>query len=128
VSAAAQPTSKRASARIGAADVFVGDAERVTVSTARKVVRFAVGTVSFPFELATTTLRILRLTEELLEEVVYLLRSTRPIVDGVSSAYRGGHLDPVFRTLGQLQQSANVIAFVWTPIDAVRGVIAPRRP
>jgi hypothetical protein len=67
----------------------------------------------------------LRLTEQLMEETVLTLRAARPVLEGVSTAYQAGHFDPLFRTIGQIQQSANAIAFVWTPIDVVRGVVAP---
>jgi hypothetical protein len=105
--------------------IRMADAGRAAVSTAQLSVRFAIGTVTFPVEVATSTLNILRLTEQLMEELVYTLRAARPLIEGVGSAYRAGHFDPVFKTIGQIQQSANAIAFVWTPIDAVRGVITP---
>jgi hypothetical protein len=75
-----------------------------------------------PIEVARTTFNILRLTEELLEEVVFLLRSMRPVVGAVSTAQQADNFDMVFRTLEQIQNSAR------TPTGVVRSVLATVRP
>ena len=85
-------------------------------------VRVAACTVTVPIEVARTTFNILRLTEELLEEVVFLLRSMRPVVEAVSTAQQTDNFDTVFRTLEQIQHTARA------PIGAVRSALAPVRP
>jgi hypothetical protein len=78
-----------------------------------------------PFELAVTSVNILRNTEALLGELVFHLRALRPAVAAASQAYADGHFDPVFKTFGQIQQGTDAIAFVWAPLTAVRDVIVP---
>ena len=102
---------------------LIGDTRRKVASAAGRSVRVAVSTVAVPIEVARTSLNILRLTEELLEEVVFLLRSMRPVV--VSTAHQADHVDTVFRTLEQIQHSADAIAR--TPIGVVRSVLGKER-
>jgi hypothetical protein len=87
--------------------------------------RFAVATVSVPIEVASTSLSILRLTEELLEEVVFLLRSIRPVVSAVNTPRQADRFDTVLGTLEQVRQSADTITR--TPIRMVRSVLKPVR-
>ena len=101
---------------------LIGDTRRKVASAAGRSVRVAISTVAVPIEVARTSLNILRLTEELLEEVVFLLRSMRPVVEAVSTAPQADNFDTVFRTLEQIQNSAR------TPIGVVRSVLAPVRP
>ena len=101
---------------------MIEDTCQKAVGVAGGPVRVAVGTVSVPIEVARSTFNILRLTEELLEEVVFLLRSMRPVVEAVSTAQQADNFDTVFRTLEQIQQSAK------TPMGVVRSVLAPVRP
>jgi len=91
------------------------------VGMAGRPVRVAACTVTVPIEVARTTFNILRLTEELLEEVVFLLRSMRPVVEAVSTAQQADNFDTVFRRLEQIQQAR-------TPIGVVRSALAPVRP
>ncbi len=101
---------------------------RKVATAAEGPVRVAVCAVTVPIEVAKTSFHILRLTEELLEEVVFLLRTMRPVVEAVSTTQQSDNFDTVFRTLEQIQQSADAIAR--TPIGVVRSVFAPavRRP
>jgi hypothetical protein len=101
---------------------MIEDTCQKVVGAAGRPVRVAVCTVTVPIEAARTTFNILRLTEELLEEVVFLLRSMRPVVGAVSTAQQAGNFDTVFRTLEQIQNSAR------TPVGVVRSVLAPVRP
>jgi hypothetical protein len=101
---------------------MIEDTCQKAVGAAGRPVRVAVCTVTVPIEVARTTFNILRLTEELLEEVVFLLRSMRPVVGAVSTAQQSDNFDTVFRTLEQIQNSAR------TPIGVVRSVLAPVRP
>jgi hypothetical protein len=91
------------------------------VAVAGVPVRVAACTVTVPIEVARRSFNILRLTEELLEEVVFLLRSMRPVVEAVSTAQQADNFDTVFRRLEQIQQAR-------TPIGVVRSVLAPVRP
>nr|GLK38748.1 hypothetical protein GCM10017611_56180 [Rhodococcus wratislaviensis] len=99
---------------------------RKVATAAEGPVRVAVCAVTVPIEVAKTSFHILRLTEELLEEVVFLLRTMRPVVEAVSTTQQSDNFDTVFRTLEQIQQSADAIAR--TPIGVVRSVFAPARP
>ena len=101
---------------------LIGDTRRKVASAAGRSVRVAISTVAVPIEVARTSLNILRLTEELLEEVVFLLRSMRPVV--VSTSHQADHFYTLFRTLEQIQHSADAIAR--TPIGAVRSILAGR--
>jgi hypothetical protein len=101
---------------------LIGHTRRKVASAAGRSVRVAVSTVAVPIEVARTSLNILRLTEELLEEVVFLLRSMRPVV--VSTAHQADHFDTLFQTLEQIQHSADAIAR--TPIGVVRSILAGR--
>ena len=101
---------------------LIEDTCQKAVAVAGGPVRFAVCTVSVPIEVARTSFNILRLTEELLEEVVFLLQSMRPVVKAVSTAQQADQFDTVFRTLEQIQLSAQA------PIGVVRSVLAPVRP
>jgi hypothetical protein len=101
-------------------------------STSRKVASAADGTVEIavsaarvPIDVARSSLHIIRLTEELLEEVVFLLRSMRPVVEAVSTAQQTDHFDTVYRTLGQIGHSAD--AMTRSPIGVVRSVLGPAR-
>jgi hypothetical protein len=104
---------------------LIEDTCRKMASAAETPVRVAVSAVTVPIEVARTSLNILRLSEELLEEVVFLLRSMRPVVAAVSTSHQADHFDAVFRTLEQIQHSADAIAR--TPIGVVRSVLAPAR-
>ena len=108
--------------RAASAGKMIEDTCQKAVGVAAGPVRVAVCTVTVPIEVARTTFNILRLTEELLEEVVFLLRSTRPVVKAVSTAQQADNFDTVVRTLEQIQHSAR------TPIGVVRSVLAPVRP
>ena len=108
--------------RAASAGKMIEDTCQKVVGVEGGPVRVAVCTVTVPIEVARTTFNILRLTEELLEEVVFLLRSMRPVVGAVSTAQQAGNFDTVFRTLEQIQNSAR------TPIGVVRSVLAPVRP
>jgi hypothetical protein len=101
---------------------LIGDTGRKVSSAAERSVRVVISTGAVPIEVAKTSLNILRLTEELLEEVVFLLRSMRPVV--VSTSHQADHFETVFRTLEQIQHSADAIAR--TPIGVVRSVLAGR--
>jgi hypothetical protein len=96
---------------------------RTIAAAAEGPVRLAVATVTVPIEVARTSFNILRLSEELLEEVVFLLRSMRPVVAAVSTSRQADQLATVLRTLEQIQQSADAITR--TPIGVVRSVLAP---
>jgi hypothetical protein len=100
---------------------MIEDTCQKAVAVAGGPVRVAVCTVTVPIEVARTTFNILRLTEELLEEVVFLLRSMRPVIEVVSTAQQADNFDTVCRTLEQIQQAR-------TPIGVVRSVLAPARP
>jgi hypothetical protein len=104
---------------------LIGDTHRKVTSAAERPLRAAVSVVVVPIEVARTSLNILRLTEELLEEVVFLLRSMRPVVEAVSTSHQSDHFYMVFRTLEQIQQSADAIAR--TPIGVVRSVLGKER-
>ena len=104
----------------------IEDAYRRAAEAAEGPVRIAVCTVTVPIEVAKTSFHILRLTEELLEEVVFLLRTMRPVVEAVSTGRQSDNFDTMFRTLEQIQQSADAITR--TPIGVVRSVFAPARP
>jgi hypothetical protein len=108
-----------------AAVELIEDTGRMLAKAAEKPITIAISTVILPVEVARTSLNILRLTEELLEEVVLLLRSARPVVEKVSTAYQTDRFDTVFRTLDQIQYSKDAITR--TPIGIARGVLAPVR-
>jgi hypothetical protein len=107
--------------RAASAGKMIEDTCQKAVAVAGGPVRVAACTVTVPIDVARTTFNILRLTEELLEEVVFLLRSMRPVVEVVSTAQQADNFDTVFRTLEQIQQAR-------TPIGVVRSVLAPARP
>jgi hypothetical protein len=100
---------------------MIEDTCQKAVGVAGKPARVAVGTVTVPIEVARTAFNILRLTEELLEEVVFLLRSMRPVVEAVSTAQQADNFDSIYRTLEHIQHSAR------TPIGVMRNVLAPVR-
>ena len=108
--------------RAASAGKMIEDTCQKVVGVEGGPVRVAVCSVTVPIEVARSTFNILRLTEELLEEVVFLLRSMRPVVGAVSTAQQADNFDTVFRTLEQIQHSAR------TPIGVVRSVLAPVRP
>ena len=110
------------SRQAASAGKIIEDTRQKAVGIAGGPVRVAACTVTVPIEVARTTFNILRLTEELLEEVVFLLRSMRPVVEAVSTAQQADNFDTVFRTLEQIQHSARA------PIGAVRSALAPVRP
>ncbi|HEX4247029.1 MAG TPA: hypothetical protein VH008_04120 [Pseudonocardia sp.] len=91
-------------------------------------VQVVVSTALLPFEIAVTSVKILRNTEALLGELVYHLRALRPAVTAASQAYADGHFEPMLKTFDQIQQGTNAIAFVWAPLNAVRDVIIPGPP
>ena len=108
--------------RAASAGKMIENTSQKVVGAAGRPVRVAVSTVTVPIEVARTTFNILRLTEELLEGVVFLLRSMRPVVGAVNTAQQADHFDTVFRTLEQIQNSAR------TPTGVVRSVLARVRP
>jgi hypothetical protein len=99
--------------------------DRASLSGLPIPIQVVVAGAILPFELAVTSVNILRNTEALLGELVFHLRALRPAVAAASQAYADGHFDPVFKTFGQIQQGTDAIAFVWAPLTAVRDVIAP---
>ena len=101
---------------------LIEDTRQKAVAVAGPPVRFAVGTVTIPIEVARTSFNILRLTEQLLEEVVFLLRSMRPVVDAVSTAQQADQFDTVFRKLEQIQLTAQA------PFGVLRSVLPSVRP
>jgi hypothetical protein len=107
--------------RAASAGKMIEDTCKKAVGVAGGPVRVAVCTVTVPIDVARSTFNILRLTEELLEEVVFLLRSMRPVVEAVSTAQQADGFDSVFRTLEQIQQAR-------TPIGVMRSVLTPVRP
>jgi hypothetical protein len=108
--------------RAASAGQMIEDTCQKVVGAAGRPVGVAVGTVTVPIEVARTTFNILRLTEELLEEVVFLLRSMRPVVGAVSTVQQTDNFDTVFRTLEQIHNSAR------TPTGVARSVLAAVRP
>jgi hypothetical protein len=109
----------RRTARVGK---MIEDSRQKAVGVVGRPVRVAVGAATVPIDVARTSLNILRLTEELLEEVVFLLRSMRPVVDAVSTAQQADNFDSIYRTLEQMKASARA------PIGIVRNVLTPVRP
>jgi hypothetical protein len=105
---------------------LIEDNWRTVASAAQGPVRVAVATVSVPIEVARTSLSILRLTEELLEEVVFLMRSIRPVVSAVNTSRQANQFDTVLGTFEQVRQSTDAITR--TPIRIVRSVLTPARP
>jgi hypothetical protein len=101
---------------------LIEDSCHKAVGVVGRPVRVAVGAVTVPIEVAKTSFNILRLSEELLEEVVFLLRSMRPVVEAVSTVQQADNFESVYRTLEQIQHSARA------PIGVVRNVLAPVRP
>jgi hypothetical protein len=104
---------------------LIEDNWRTVASAAEGPVRVAVATVTVPIEVARTSLSILRLTEELLEEVVFLMRSIRPVVSAVNTSRQANQFDTVLGTLDQVRQSTDAITR--TPIRIVRSVLTPAR-
>ncbi|MCQ4120571.1 hypothetical protein [Rhodococcus tibetensis] len=115
--------SRLVPSRAAPALAFVEDTVRKAASASEQPIRVVVCTVTVPIEVAKTSFRILRLTEELLAEVVFLLRTMRPVVEATTQ--QADNLDSVFRTFEQIQSSADAIAR--TPIGVVRNVFAPAR-
>jgi hypothetical protein len=107
--------------RAASAGKKIEDTCKKAAGVAGGPVRVAVCTVTVPIDVARSTFNILRLTEELLEEVVFLLRSMRPVVEAVSTAQQADGFDSVFRTLEQIQQAR-------TPIGVMKSVLTPVRP
>jgi hypothetical protein len=101
---------------------LIEDSCHKAVGVVGRPVRVAVGAVTVPIEVAKTSFNILRLSEELLEEVVFLLRSMRPVVEAVSTVQQADNFESVYRTLEQIQHSAQA------PIGVVRSVLTPVRP
>jgi hypothetical protein len=82
-----------------------------------------------PMEVAVTSVRVLKTTEALLDELVQYLRTLRPAVVAMSEAYADGHFDPLFRTFDQIhQQSSSAMGVIWAPISAVRQAVSPTQP
>jgi hypothetical protein len=115
-------TSSYLPRRAAWAGKMIEDTRQKAVGVAGKPVRVAVGAVTVPIEVARSAFNILRLTEELLEEVVFVLRSMRPVVEVVSTAQQADNFDSIYRTLEHIQHSARA------PIGVVRNVLAPVRP
>jgi hypothetical protein len=82
-------------------------------------------TVLLPYEVAITSVKIMKTTEALLAEMVFHLNALRPAVASVSQAYADGQFDQVFRTIDQIQQGTNAFALVWSPLTAVRDRFVP---
>ena len=99
---------------------LIEDTRQKAVAVAGPPVRFGLCTVAVPVEVARTSFNILRLSEQLLEEVVFLLRSMRPLVQAVSTAQQADQ--SVLRTLEQIQLSAQA------PVGVMRSVLAPILP
>lgn len=78
-----------------------------------------------PYEVATTSMRILKNTEALLGELVFHMNALRPAVSGVGQAYAEGQFDHLFRTMGQIQQGTNAVALVWAPLTGLRDRLVP---
>lgn len=91
-------------------------------------VQVMIATALLPLEVALTSVRILKNTEELLGELVFHLNALRPAVAGVSQAYANGQFDQVFRTIDQIQHGTNAFALVWAPFSAVRDRLVPGSP
>ena len=94
-------------------------------------VQVAVTAAMLPYEAAVTSVRLLKVTEELLSELLFHLNALRPMVTTMTQSYAEGHFDPVLRTLNQLQQGTEAMAFAWAPLNTVREVVIPtqaRRP
>ena len=115
-------TSTFLSRRVVSVGKKIEDTCQMAAEVASGPVRVVVSTASVPIDVARTSYNILRLTEELLEQVVFLLKSMRPVVETVSTAQQSDQFDTVFRTLEQIQHSARA------PIGVVRSVVAPVRP
>lgn len=81
-----------------------------------------------PYEVAATSVRLLKNTEALLGELVFHLNTLRPAVSGISQAYAEGQFDQFFRTIGQIQQSTNAVALVWSPLTGLRDRLVPGPP
>jgi hypothetical protein len=88
-------------------------------------IQVMVATAALPLEVAFTSVKILKNTEALIGELVYLLSALRPAVAGVTQAYANGQFDQVFRTIDQIQHGTNAIALVWAPFTAVRDRLVP---
>jgi hypothetical protein len=78
-----------------------------------------------PYEVAATSVRLLKNTEALLGELVFHMNALRPAVTGVSRAYAEGQFDQFFRTIGQIQQGTNAVALVWSPLTGLRDRLVP---
>lgn len=90
--------------------------------------QMVVVTALLPYEVVATSVRILKNTEALLGELVFHMNALRPAVSGVSQAYADGQFDQVFRTFGQIQQSTNAVALVWSPLTGLRDRLVPGSP
>jgi len=84
-----------------------------------------VATALLPYEVAITSVKIMKNTEALLAEMVFHLNALRPAVGAVSQAYADGQFDQVFRTIESIQQGTNAFALVWAPLTAVRDRFVP---
>lgn len=84
-----------------------------------------VATALLPYELAMTSVRIMKNTEALLAEMVFHLNALRPAVASVSQAYADGQFNQVFRTIDQIQSGTNAFALVFAPLTAVRDRFVP---
>ena len=84
-----------------------------------------VATALLPYEVAITSVKIMKNTEALLAEMVFHMNALRPAVGAVSQAYADGQFDQVFRTIDQIQQGTNAFALVFAPLTAVRDRFVP---
>lgn len=84
-----------------------------------------VATVLLPYEVAITSVKIMKNTEALLAEMVFHMNALRPAVGAVSQAYADGQFDQVFRTIDQIQHGTNAFALVFAPLTAVRDRFVP---
>lgn len=82
-------------------------------------------TALLPYEVAITSVKIMKNTEALLGELVFHLNALRPAVGAVSQAYADGQFDQVFRTIESIQHGTNAFALVWSPLTAVRDRFVP---
>jgi hypothetical protein len=78
-----------------------------------------------PYEVAITSVKIMKNTEALLAEMVFHMNALRPAVASVSQAYADGQFDQMFRTIDQLQHGTNAFALVFAPLTAVRDRFVP---
>jgi hypothetical protein len=87
--------------------------------------QLVLATALLPYEVAITSVKIMKNTEALLAEMVFHMNALRPAVASVSQAYADGQFDQVFRTIDQIQHGTNAFALVFAPLTAVRDRFVP---